>query len=194
VNDRYLRSNDAFSLVELLIGMSLALMVMGAVLSSYTFMGRNLFKLVNQQTLQTEARRTLQYLEQDVNLASGISGTPSASSLVLIIPTNSTGSTTTITWSYNSTSGTLTRTPASGVAQTLLSNLTSCVFTYYDRTGNSYTSATLSAGSYLSSIKQVALSFTSRTGLNANGSNAPQMAAYQATSARLTLRNQGFLQ
>lgn len=194
MNERSIQSSAGFTLVELLIGMSLALMVMGAVLSSYTFMGRNLYRLVNQQSLQTDARRTLQYFEQDVDLASGISGTPSASSLVLIIPTSSTGSTTTITWSYSSSSKTLTRTLASGSSLTLLSNLTSCAFSYYDKSGNPYTSATLSAGSYLSSIKQVALSFSTKTGQNTDGSNSPQTATYQASSARLILRNQAFLE
>ena len=187
-------SAKAFTLTELLIGMTISLIVMTAVLTSYTFMGRNLFRLANQQTLQTQSRRTLQYFQQDVRMASGISGTPSASSLVLILPTTSTSTTTTVTWTYDSTAGTLTRTPASGTALTLLSNLKSSSFNYYDGSGNAFTSATLSAGSYLLSIKQVSLSFTSQTGANADGTSSPQMANYQISTPRMTLRNQSFLQ
>ncbi|HEX7631695.1 MAG TPA: prepilin-type N-terminal cleavage/methylation domain-containing protein, partial [Lacunisphaera sp.] len=62
-------SAKAFTLTELLIGMTLSLIVMTAVLTSYTFMGRNLFRLANQQTLQTQSRRTLQYFQQDVRMA-----------------------------------------------------------------------------------------------------------------------------
>lgn len=187
------KSSAAFTLAELLVGMSLAMVVMAAVLTCYIFIGRSLFRLVNQQTLITQSQRAFAYLSQDVRLASGISGTPSASGLVLTLPTN-TGSTTTVTYAYNSTSGTLTRTPASGTALTLLSNLTSSSFNYYDATGNSYTSATLSAGSYLSSIKQIGLSYAAQAGTNADGTRAPQTANYQASSPRFVLRNQAFLQ
>jgi Tfp pilus assembly protein PilW len=185
-----IKSTGAFTLAELLIGMSLAMMVMAAVLSSYTFIGRSLFRLVNQQTLITQGQRALAYLAQDVRMAGGISGTPSSASLVLILPTN-TGSTTTVTWAYNSTAGTLTRTPSSGTALTLLSYLTSSSFSYYDSAGRSYTSSTLSAGSYLPSIKQVALSFSAQKGESFNGTQTP---VFQGGSARLTLRNSAFQQ
>lgn len=183
----------AFTLVELLIGMSLAMIVMAAVLSSYTFIGRSLFRLVNQQTLITQSQRAFAYLSQDVRLASGISGTPSATSLVLVLPTN-TNSTTTVTYTYSSAAGTLTRTPASGNALKLLSNLTGCSFNYYDVSGNAYTSGTLSAGSYLSSIKQVALAYTAQNGTNTDGTRAPQTADFQSSSPRFVLRNQALLQ
>jgi Tfp pilus assembly protein PilW len=193
VNSRTYRPAAAFTLVELLVGMSLALVVMTAVLSSYTFLGRSLFRLLNQQTLQTEARRTLQYFQQDVRMASGISSTPSSSSLILVLPTAN-NSTTTITWVYDSSARTLTRTPASGTALVLLSNATSSTFAYYDSTGNAFTGATLSARSYLPSIKQISLNFTSQTGANSDGSRSPQTADYQVSSPRVTLRNQAFLQ
>jgi Tfp pilus assembly protein PilW len=183
----------AFTLVELLIGMTLAMIVMAAVLSCYTFIGRSLFRLVNQQTLITQSQRAFAYLSQDVRLASGISGTPSASSLVLILPT-STNSTTTVTYTYSSAAGTLTRTPASGVALKLLTSLTSCSFNYYDVSGNPYTVGTLSAASYLSSIKQVGLTYTAQNGTNTDGTRAPQTADHRSSSPRFILRNQALLQ
>lgn len=192
MNHRSAKSTVAFTLVELLIGMSLAMMVMLAVLSSYTFLGRSLVRLVNQQTLITSGQRTLAYLTQDVRMASGISGTPSASSLVLTLPT-ATG-TTTVTYTYNSSARTLTRTVGAATPLTLLSQLTSSTFSYYDGSGNQFTSSTLSGGNYLSSIKQVSLSFVCQTGTNSDGSRAPQTADFQTSSPRLILRNQAFLQ
>jgi Tfp pilus assembly protein PilW len=192
VKRRTLKSAAAFTLVELLVGMGLALIIMAAVLSSYTFIGRSLFRLVNQQTLITQSQRAFAYLSQDVRMATGISGTPSASSLVLILPTNN-NSTTTVTYTYSSAAGTLTRTPASGTALKLLSSLTSSTFNYYDVSGNAYTSATLIAGSYLTSIKQVTLSYTAQNGNNTDGTRAPQTADFQAISPRFILRNQSFL-
>ena len=70
-------------------GMSLALMVMTAILSSYTFLGRSLARLVNQQSLQSEARRALAYFAQDVRMASGLTDTAnlSATRVSLTLPT-----------------------------------------------------------------------------------------------------------
>src|SRR5438477_34910 len=73
-----LRRCAAFTLVELLIGVTLSGMVMAAVLSSYIYLGRSFGRLANQQILESEARRTLAYFTKDVQAATGISGTPSA--------------------------------------------------------------------------------------------------------------------
>ena len=105
--------NGGFTLVELIIGLSLSLMVMGAVLSSYVFLGRNFTRslgisLSNQPTLEAQGRRTLAYFTQDVRMASGLdtSGSspkvsPSATGMTLILPSSS--GTKYITYYYNST-------------------------------------------------------------------------------------------
>lgn len=177
-----LRSARAFTLVELLIGTALSGMVMAAVLSSYIFLGRSFARLTNQQTLETEARRTLGYFTRDAQMATGISGTPSATSVTLTIPAIT--GTTTAAYSYNSSTGTLTRTPAGGTALVLLRNITSSgglAFKYYDNLGNDYTSATLSAGSYLSGITQLSLEFSTQT------------LVYQISSNRMIVRNKALL-
>lgn len=182
-----LRSSRAgFTLVELLIGATLSAAIMAAVLSSYIYMGRQLARLANQQTLETEGRRTLAYFARDVRLASGISGTPSATSVTLSLPT-STG-TTTVAYSYNSGAGTLTRTPASGTAQVLLRNITTSGLTirYYDASGNPYTTYT----DYLSGIKQVSLEFSTQLGTASNGT---QTKVYELATNRLILRNRTLL-
>ncbi len=181
---------SAFTLVELLVGMSLALMVMTAVLTTYVTLGRNFTRSLgvssaNQPNLESQARRTLAYFTRDVRMASGISGTPSASSLTLTLPTG-TGSTT-VAYAYDSTAQTLTRTPASGTAQTLHSSLLSFTFNYYDSSGNPYTSFT----NYLSGIKQLSITFTSQAGSSVNGTLTQ---VYQSSSSRLLLRNKALLQ
>lgn len=199
-------SKAAFTLVELLIGMSLALTVMTAVLTSYIFLGRSLARLANQQTLETEARRTLAFFAQDVRMTSDLSGTPSASTVALTVPTSS--GTNTITYYYNNTSsdavvtvnGTnvtmranaLTRCVYNGstvTSLTLLNHITtdSLSFTYYDSSGNAYTSYT----DYLSGIKRLTLQFNTQTGVSSNGTQTP---VYQFVSPRLTLRNRSLLQ
>ena len=187
-----------FTLVELLVGMSLALMVMTAVLSTYTTLGRNFTRSLgvssaNQPTLEGQARRTLAAFAQDVRMAKDISGTPSASTVILTLPTGT--STTTVTYTYNSGTGTITRTPASGTALVLHSNLLSCYFRYYDTSGNPYDNGsapytTTFSTSSSSGIKQLALTFTSRAGSATNGTLTQ---IYQTESPRLLLRNRSLL-
>jgi prepilin-type N-terminal cleavage/methylation domain-containing protein len=204
--------SNGFTLVELLVGMTLSLMVMTAILSSYTYLGRSLARLVNQQSLQSEGRRTLGYFAQDVRMASGLTDTAnlSATRMSLTIPTGT--GTNTITYYYNSTaiSGStvsdnvtvngstvamkreaLTRCVYNGTtvtSLTLVNNITTSGFTfiYYDASGNVYTTYT----NYLSGIKQLGFSYTVQKGDNINGT---QTRVQQYSSARLILRNRALL-
>ncbi|SDS05824.1 prepilin-type N-terminal cleavage/methylation domain-containing protein [Opitutus sp. GAS368] len=178
-----------FTLVELLIGMSLALIVLTAVLSSYVLIGRNFTRSLavtssNQPNLESQGRRTLAVFAQDVEVATAISGTPSASSLALTLPTSS-GSMTVI-YTYDSAAGTLTRTPSVGSAQILHSSLLTCVFSYYDNSGNPYTTYV----NYLPGIKQVSFTLTAQAG---NTTNNTLSAVYKLGSPRLLFRNKTLL-
>jgi prepilin-type N-terminal cleavage/methylation domain-containing protein len=181
------RPNRGFTLVELLVGATLSAAVMLAVLSTYVFLGRNFSRLLNQQTLESQARQTLAYFAKDVQSAIGISGTPSASSLVLTVPTD-TGTTTTITYTYTSDAGgngTFVRTPAIGNSLTLLRYITSSPglrIRYFDAAGTEYTAFT----DYLSGIKQVSVEFTSRIVTTNQGSTT---SSYPWSSSRVILRN-----
>ncbi len=197
-----------FTLVELMVGATLSAALMIAVISSYIYLGRGLARLANQQTLGTEARRTLGYFTQDVQSASGLTdtGNLSASRVSLVVP--AIGGTNTVTYYYNSTSsdaavtinGTsvnmtanaLTRCVYNGstvTSQLLLRNITSSGLTlkYYDASGNAYSSYI----NYLSGIKQLALQFSTQAG---NSTNGTQTLVYQVASSRLALRNDGFIQ
>jgi Tfp pilus assembly protein PilW len=168
------RRNAGFTVAELIIGVSLSLIVMTAVLSSYVFVARAYtrtigFGVPNQPTLEAQGRRTLTYFSQDVEMTSAI-GSPSASEVTLTVP-NSLGGTKNVTYYYNSTSAavsiysvtvlanSLARIDrATNTALTLHTSLLTCVFTYYDDSGNPYTAYT----DYLKGIKQVSMVFTSR--------------------------------
>jgi hypothetical protein len=187
----------AFTLVEVLIGLSLALMVMTAVLTTYVTVGRNFTRSLgissaNQPTLESQARRTVATFTQDVRIAVDISGTPSASAVTLTLPISS--GTMTVAYSYNSAAGTLTRTPSVGAAQVLHSNLLTCVFRYYDTSGNPYdngSSPYTTVTTYPAGIKQVSLYFTSQAG---NATNGTLTQIYENDTQRLILRNKTLLQ
>ncbi len=187
------KSPAGFTLVELLIGATLSAAIMAAVLSSYIYLGRSLTRLGNQQALETEARRTLGYFTQDVLTATGLSGTPSASSVTFTLP--AANGTMTVAYAYDSTAGTLTRTPGSGTAVVLLRNITSpgCIFRYYDSAGSAYdngSSPYTTVTTYSAGIKQVSLQFSTQVG---NASNGTRTQVYQVASSRLVLRNKTLL-
>lgn len=186
-------SHAGFTLVELLVGMSLSLIVMTGVLSTFSFLGRNLNRLTNQQQLESESRRTLAYFARDVRLASGFPDdtAPSDSAVTFLIATSS--GTTSAAYNYypNATTvsgvsipaGSVTRTaPADGTPVVLLTNLLDFDFTYYDTNDNRVTDFT----NKITSIKKVAVDFRSQTGNSANGTRTPVL---QGNSPRLTLRN-----
>jgi Tfp pilus assembly protein PilW len=208
-----LATSSGFTLVELLIGASLALMVMTAVLTTYVTVGRNFTRSLgvssaNQPTLDTQARRTLAAFAQDVRMASGIDTTgtaprvvPSATGVTLIQPTTS-GSKY-VTYYFNNTASPVTLStytiPAlslvridlsTSTALTLHQNLLTCSLTYYDNSGNSYTASDLSSRNYLLGIKQLSLSFTSQAGSATNGTLTQ---VYYTDSPRVLLRNRSLL-
>ena len=202
---------SGFTLVELLVGMSLSLIVMTAVLTTYVSLGRNYTRSLglssaNQPNLETQARRTLSAFAQDVRMASGIPSTftPSATSLTITIPTtsgtktvsyyiNATAADVTVTLSGYSTTvpaQTLVRVDGSdGSMRTLQSSLQVAgtnAFTYYDSSGNPYTTYV----NYLTGIKQLSLAFTTQAGSSTNGTLTP---AYETDSPRLLFRNKALL-
>ncbi|MCF7687520.1 MAG: prepilin-type N-terminal cleavage/methylation domain-containing protein [Cephaloticoccus sp.] len=186
-----IKSQRGFTIVELIIGATLSLMIMGVVLSSYVFLARHFVRSIGistaaEPTLEVQARRTLQYFTQDVAMASAITAptTPVSATLsnkvTLTIP--NTSGTTTVTYYYDSSAQTLTRQVTGQSARTLHRRLLTCVFTYYDASGNPYSSFS----GYTKGIKQISLSFTAQTGNASNGTMTP---VYVNASPRLLLRN-----
>jgi len=192
------RSRHGFTLVELLIGVSLSLMVMAAVLSSYVFLARNFTRslgvvftttsnsitLVNRPSLETQGRQTLAYFSQDVRMASGIVGSPSDAALTLTIPT-ATGSTT-VAYSYDAVNQTLTRTWSGMTGQVIHYNVLGCTFGYFDMSGRPYTTYV----NYLGGIKQLSVALTAQGG---SARNQTLTQVYRSESPRLLLRNRRLL-
>jgi len=166
-----------FTLVELLVGATLSAAVMAGVLSSYIYIGRNLARLANQQTLETEGRRTLANFSRDVRMASELTDTANLSATRVSFTLPVANGTQTVTYYYNSTAAdvvvaingtnvtmganSLTRCVYDGTtvtSLTLLRNITANGVTlrYYDAADREYTTYT----NYLPGIKQVTLEFS----------------------------------
>lgn len=189
VRIKYLKKKSGFTLLEVLVGMSLSLMLMTVVLTTYVSLGRNFTRALglssaNKPNLETQGRRTLATFAQDVRMAKGLSGTPSATSVILNLPTGT--GTTTVTYTYDSAARTLTRTPLGGAALILHSSLLTCTINYYDASGNPYTTYV----NYLLGIKQLSLTLTAQAGSSTNGTLTD---VYETDSPRLLLRNNPLL-
>ena len=187
-------------MVELLIGLVLAMLLTAAMLASYTFLVRSLIRSSNQQQLEAQSRRAMQILSQDVRMATDV---PSASpsQLTLTVPEvdgqgnvikdgNGNVITKAVTYAYDAAAKTLTRidpdfnsgTPRSlfpdADGQTQVSNFN---FNYLDGQG-----ASLTSPMYPLRFKQIEISgFTVIRGSALIGT----LSSYTGVSARLVLRS-----
>jgi prepilin-type N-terminal cleavage/methylation domain-containing protein len=179
-----------FTLVELMVSLSVSLIVVGGVLGAYVFLGRNLGRMVNLQHQQVQSRRALRMFIQDLSTASSLSvGTTSQLTMTKPVSTG----TATVSYAYTAPSpatdanGTLTRTEtlpsASPTTFTILSGLTTFTFNYYNNGGTAITAAT-------QSVKTVEFSFASAAG----NSNSNTLTTYTSVSPRVVLRNKAALQ
>jgi Tfp pilus assembly protein PilW len=221
-------SAAAFTLVEVLIAMSLALMVMTAVLTVYVTLGRNFTRSLglaaaNQPNLETQGRRTLAWFAQDARMASGISGSPSNSTVILLQPSGT--GTNEITYYYNGTKtaatvaihGTNVSVPANSLVRALYNGTTvtsltiqtnivdpndllhanttdyGCTFRYFDISGNPYDNG--SSPYTTVTTYSSGIKQVSLTFFTQAGTstNGTLSQVYETDSPRLLIRNKGLL-
>jgi prepilin-type N-terminal cleavage/methylation domain-containing protein len=179
-----------FTLVEVIVSMGLSAIVLTGILSGYTFLGRNLTRLVNRQDQEAKSRQAFSIFAKDVSVATQVTaGSDTALNLKTL---TSGGSISNVVYSYNAATGTLTRTDVSST-KTLLTDLTEFSFIYLNGAVNEHPLASnglpLSTAGVLG-IKEVELKFTSVVGQPASGVRS----SYTSVSPRLLLRNKALLQ
>lgn len=175
-----------FTIVELMIGASLASFILAAVLSTFLFMGRSGANVQNYNDMEAQARNALEFFAEDTRQASAVAWT-STESLTLTVGTNL------ITYTYSGVAKTLRRTvvdttPDPDVTtsdRVLVTGITSFAFSAYNISGSSVplvTAANLTAAN--GSTKQLQIS------LEASRTNTTVVAATNTVlSARFILRN-----
>jgi type II secretory pathway pseudopilin PulG len=183
-NRRPALSASGFTLVELMVAMSVTFIIIAVTLAAYTFVGRNLTRMANTQRLESASRRAFSIFSKDISTASLVTSA-STTQLALTLPTK------TVTYVYSG--GTLTRT-ASPVTSpedgntTLLTNIDTTAtspfrFNYFDTSGNAITG--------VASIKEIELTFCSV--LNNSADNLKK-SSFAAVSPRVALSNRSLLQ
>ena len=170
------RRTRGFTLVEVIVGSTLAGFVLLAMLTTFLFLGRSGTNLVNYSDMESQAHKALEIFAEDTRQASAVTWT-SANSVTMVV--NSAN----VTYTY--ASGTFTR--AIGVTSTtLLTGITSFNFLAYTITGTAITD--FSTASALTSAngttKQIQISLSA-----ARTSTTVASATNLVLSARYVLRN-----
>jgi type II secretory pathway pseudopilin PulG len=129
-----------FSLVELMISLSLIMLLTLALMTSYIFIARGDRSLQNYGDMNSQARLMLERLGEDLRGATDVVNSTS-SALTLTVPTNSAATTTQdVSWDYNSASGTVTRQTTTGTT-TYARNVET--FSFYYANGNNVQTTSL---------------------------------------------------
>jgi type II secretory pathway pseudopilin PulG len=145
-----IRRTGGFSLVELIISLTLVMMLTLALLTSYVFIARGDQSLQNYGDMNAQARKLLERLGEDLRAATDVVDF-TASQLTLTVPTNTTATASEdVTWDYNSVDGTVTRQAGTATAATLARDVQTFAFFYAN--GNNVETTSLVE------VKQVQLS------------------------------------
>jgi len=151
------RAVKAFTLVELLIGMTLASVITLGVITGFTFLGRNMVRIANNSDLQSRANIASATIQLDVANAESITAI-SATGITMEVNTDS--GVQTVSYSYNAGTNEITRTSPSNT-YIVLRNVSSCTFTYTDANANTTTNPT--------AVKKIEFDATTTTGNAASG-------------------------
>ncbi|HEY0863792.1 MAG TPA: hypothetical protein VGD97_06775 [Lacunisphaera sp.] len=174
-----------FTLVELMIGASLASFILAAVLSTFLFMGRSGANVQNYNDMEAQARKALEYFAEDTRQASGVVWGADSNSVGLTVGVNR------VTYTYNPTAKNFTRTEvviatnAAVSSRVLVTGITTFAFSAYNIAGSNIlldTAARRTAAN--GTTKQLQIS------LEAARNNVTVVAATNTVlSARFVLRN-----
>lgn len=173
------RPHGAFTLVEVMVGATLASFILAGVLSTFLFMGRSGANLQNYSDMESQARRALEQFAEDVRQASAINW---ASSTTITLTVDAAA----IDYAYDSATRVFAR-RAGGVTTTLITGISAGTFSFkpYNVAGAELplaTAANLTAAG--SSTKQLQISLeATRT------SRTVTAATNLVLSARYILRN-----
>lgn len=169
------RAMKAFTLVELLIGMTLASVITLGVITGFTFLGRNMVRIANNSDLSSRASIASATIQQDVANAESITAV-SSTGLTMVVDTGA-GSET-VTYTYSDANDEITRTDPSNT-YVVLRNVSACTFTFTD--SNSNTTTTPSA------VKKIEFDATTTTGSSGSGT----LVSYELVSPAMIVAGSG---
>jgi prepilin-type N-terminal cleavage/methylation domain-containing protein len=167
-----------FTLVEMLIGSSLAAFILTAVMTTFLFLGRSGANVQNYNDMEAQSRRALEQFAQDVRQASEITWTSSTDITLVVDSAN-------IRWRHVSGDGTFRRT-AAGTERTMISGITTFTFQPYSITGGSVSVADLAAAGRQTKQLQISLEAQRTNRTVARATNLVLSARYILRNKRVT--------
>jgi Tfp pilus assembly protein PilW len=191
----------AFTLTELMLSATLTGFILLGVLTTFLMIGRTEVNASNYSELEAQARRALETFADEVREANSVGSTLSSSSVTLGIPDNSTSRTSvaySVTYAYDGTANTFTRTgppltdPTGPVTTTILmsgvheTTSGAGIFSYFRYVNNTNYDNTYAYNTTTNpvEVKQIEISFIAqRTNVTVS------TATNKVLSARFILRN-----
>jgi prepilin-type N-terminal cleavage/methylation domain-containing protein len=153
------RGVRGFTLVEIMIGSVLGSMVLAAVLTTFLMLGRSGANAAAYSVMESESRRALEELSQDLRMASDVTWN-SSTSITLLVPDNYTSDGNRVTYAWDSTTKYFYRRPgtttSTSAVTNLIKNVSSFVYTRYDRVDNASSSNVTTKRIQLSMIVRTA--------------------------------------
>lgn len=186
-----------------MVSMSIGMVVMLAVFTTYNYLGRNLTRLSYRHILESQSRKILAALAGDIQKTKSIATASSTALSLRLIDGNS------VDYNFDAGTGKISRDPdGAGPAPAAILNydigdanvqvpvtLPNFSFIYYTTTGNAFTVAG-SGPTYQNtstvvpkSIKQVAVNFTLQAGTSAIQGQQGTLTTYPVTSNRQLIVN-----
>ena len=196
---RQFNSSRGFTLVELMVSMSLGMIVMLAVFSTYAYLGRNLTRLSYRSVMESQSRKILATLAADIRNTKSIANPPSANPSSTSLTLNMTSGGTVV---YDYSANKLTRNPNGTGAIALIYDIGDAnvqvpvsmlnfSFLYSTTSGGDPASQFAAPASPITpmSIKQVAINFTLQAGTDAIQGQQGTQSIYQVASSWMPLVN-----
>ena len=100
ITTRFKSRRGGFTLVEVMIGAVIGTIVLAGVLSSFLMLGRSGANVANYSMMETQSRRALEELSQDLRMANGVIWN-SDQSITLTVPDNYTATSNQVTYAYD---------------------------------------------------------------------------------------------
>lgn len=183
VNHSTLKPRDArggFTLIEVMIAASLALVILAAVFSTFIFIGKSSFRLGQYTDMESHARRALHQFSQDVRQASHASWTD-VNTLQLTVNGQ------TVTYAYKASASTFSRKQGTAAATVLISGITQFSFTAYQLTGTELPMSSSSLAAVGAAVKMIQITLNLERTAGSTGKTSSQI-----ISSRCVMRNKKF--
>lgn len=168
------------TLVEIMVGSTLAVMILSAVLSMFLFLGRSSANIINYAEMEAQARTGLEQFAQDTRQASELTWL-SADSITILVGASA------ITYTHDSGTGTFTRTEGA-VTKVLVENINTFEFSGYKITGAAVDLTDLSTAAKRAAASDVTKQIQLYV-LASRSSTTVATATNTVLSARYILRN-----